>query len=342
MKQLGYIALFRPIRQVRRLVHEQVGTEATFQLDDLKSISPAMQRIVRQSKIAALGSIPVLLVGESGVGKTYVAQAIHNAGPRAQRPFVSINCRAIPRELMLADLLGIERSDTRQGRPSKFELADGGTLMLNQLHYLTLELQSALLEVIDRRLVMRLGGTRPVPVNVRIIATLPSELDDLLDSNAIVPELYYRLSVFRFMIPPLRQRIEDIPLLADRFLARLSPGETETAQLSDDTMAILKRYPWPGNVRELETVLERALAQSENGVIRPMALPENVRTGRVMMDSPIPLPVMTVDEAEREAIMRAGYACNGVVTHMANELEIGRTTLWRKMRHLNINPQQFK
>ncbi|MCO5185075.1 MAG: dihydroxyacetone kinase operon transcriptional regulator DhaR [Anaerolineae bacterium] len=339
---LGYVALFRPIQQIRQLIHEQVGTEATFRLEDLASQSPPLQRVLRQAHIAARASIPVLLIGESGVGKTYLAQAIHNGGPRANRPFLSINCRAIPHELMTAELLGIERGDSRAGRPSKFELADGGTLMLNQLHYLTLELQTALLEVIDRRQLMRLGGTRPITLNVRIIATLPPNADDLVADGTIIPELYYRFGVFRFVMPPLRQRIEDIPLLVERILDRLN-GDGHTVRVADDVLTVCERYPWPGNVRELESVLERALAQSRDGVIRSEHLPENVRTSRVLLDStPIPKPVITVDEAEREAIMRAGYACNGVVTQMALELEIGRTTLWRKMKRLNISPQQFK
>lgn len=339
---LGYVALFRPIQQVRQLIHEQVGTEATFRLEDLSSQSIPLQRVLRQAHIAARASVPVLLIGESGVGKTYLAQAIHNGGPRANRPFLSINCRAIPHELMTAELLGIERGDTRTGRPSKFELADGGTLMLNQLHYLTLELQTALLEVIDRRQLMRLGGTRPITLNVRIIATLPPNAEDLVADGTIIPELYYRFSVFRFVMPPLRQRIEDIPLLVERILDRLTDSRTAVS-VADDVAGVCERYPWPGNVRELESVLERALAQSRDGVIRTEHLPETVRTNRALLDStPIPKPVITVDEAEREAILRAGFACNGIVTQMAQELEIGRTTLWRKMKRLNITPEQFK
>jgi transcriptional activator for dhaKLM operon len=336
------VALFRPIRQVRRLVHEQVGTDATFQLDDLSSQAPQMQHVLRQARVAARASIPVLLVGESGVGKTYVAQAIHNAGPRAGRPFLSINCRAIPRELMLAELLGVERSDSRVGRPSKFELADGGTLMLNQLQHLTLEMQTALLEVIDRRHITRLGGTRPVLLNVRIIATLSPSPEEFVANGTLIPELYYRLSVFHLTIPPLRERMVDFPLLLQRNIDRLS-ADGPIVTINPETQAIFDRYPWPGNIRELESVLERALAQSPTGELLPEHLPEALRTNRVLLtSSPLLKPVISIDEAEREAIMRAGAVCHGVVTQMAQELGIGRTTLWRKMKHLNISPSQFK
>lgn len=339
----GYVALFRPIRQVRRLVHEQVGSEATFQLDDLVSHTPQMQRIVRQARVAARGSIPVLLIGESGVGKTFLAQAIHNGGPRAGRPFVSLNCRAIPHERMTAELLGVERDASHSGRPSKFELADGGTLMFNQLHYLTLDLQAMLLEVIDRRQLLRPGHEHPITVSVRIVATLPPNADELVADGSLLPELYVRFGVFRFEVPSLRERLDDLPLLVDGILARLSADAAAPTQIDDDALAALARYPWPGNVRELESVLERALAHAGGDRIGILHLPESVRTGRVLIDtSPLPRPVLTVDEAEREAILRAGVACNGIVTQMARELGIGRTTLWRKMKRFNISPAQFK
>lgn len=155
--------------------------------------------------------------------------------------------------------------------------------------------------------------------------------------------LYYRFGVFHIQIPPLRERTEDIPLLAERFLARITQSQARASWIDDGALEILKRYPWPGNVRELESVLERAINHSQDGIIRTANLPEVVRSGRVITSgSPQPEPVLSMEEAEREAIIRAGWACEGHVTEMAQQLGIGRTTLWRKMKNLSIRPEDFK
>lgn len=340
---VGYMAMMRPIEQVRRIVHQQVGSKATLKLEDVFSVSPTMRPVLRQARIAARGKAPVLLRGEGGVGKNHLARAIHNASTRADKPFLSINCRAIPRELLVSEFLGFEKDATHGDRPSKFELANGGTLLLDRIESLSLETQSALLQVIETGTVMRLGSTRPIPVDVRVIAATMENLEDLVAEGNFVSHLYYRFGVFNFEMPPLRERTEDIPLLAEKFLARLTERHKSDYWLDEKTLGVLCRYPWPGNVRELEMVLERAIHQSQNGRIRVMDLPEVVRSGRVVtQQSPRPQPVLTAAEAEREAIIRAGWACQGRVTKMAEELKIGRTTLWRKMKRYNIDPDHFK
>lgn len=340
---VGYIALLSPIEQVRQLIQQQAGTDATLTLDDVYGQSPAMRQVVRQARIAARGTAPVLLRGEGGVGKNHLAQAIHNDGTRAEKPFLAINCRAIPHELMAGELLGREKDLVTQGRPSKFELADGGTLLLDQIESLSLEMQAALLQVIETGQVMRLGGTHPISTDVRIIVATSTNLEKLVADGSFMPHLYYRFGVFNITIPPLRERAEDMPLLAERFLARITRRDERATWIDDEALGILRRYPWPGNVRELEGVLERAILQSEDGVIHATHLPEAVRNGRVLVSSsPNAEPVLSIAEAEREAIIRAGWACRGHVTEMAQLLQIGRTTLWRKMRHHNITPEQFK
>ncbi len=335
----GYMLLLRPIEQVRRLVHQQVGTKATLLLDDISAFAPTMRPIIRQARIAARGTAPVLLRGEGGVGKNHLARAIHNDSPRAEQPFMAINCRAIPHELMIREFLGSEED----GRPSKFELANGGTLMLDQIEALSLEMQSALLHVIETGHVMRLGTRRPIPVDVRIIATTSADLEKLVAEKTFISHLYYRFGVFNIAIPPLRERSEDIPMLAARFLARFATAHGQEPQIDDEALQVLRRYPWPGNVRELESVLERALHQSEDYLITLAALPMAVRQGRlVTAASPQAQPVLSVSEAEREAILQAGWACKGRVSEMAQQLGIGRTTLWRKMKRLRISPEDFR
>ncbi|MCA9932370.1 MAG: sigma 54-interacting transcriptional regulator, partial [Anaerolineales bacterium] len=229
------------------------------------------------------------------------------------------------------------------GRPSKFELVDGGTLMLDQIESLSLEMQSALLHVIETGHVMRLGSTRPIPVDVRIVGATAANLERLVAEGNFISHLYYRFGVFNIAIPPLRERSEDISVLADRFLERFAKVSGLVARIEDEAMQILCRYPWPGNIRELESVLERTLHQSEKNVIDVPSLPAIVRQGRVVTSSlPQAQPILSVADAEREAILQAGWATQGQVTKMAKHLGIGRTTLWRKMKRLSISPDDFK
>jgi len=285
----------------------------------------------------------VLLRGEGGVGKNHLARAIHNDSERGHMPFLAINCRAIPHELMISEFMGQEQGSNVDGRPSKFELANGGTLMFDQIESLSLEMQAALLHVIETGHVMRLGSSRSIPVDVRIIGATSDDLEKLVAAGHFVSHLYYRFGVFNITIPPMRERTEDIPLLAERFLARISLRDGRAAWIDDEATAVLRRYPWPGNVRELESILERALHHSSDNIIHVADLPETIRSGRlVIANSPQAEPVLTTIEAEREAIIRAGWACQGRLTEMSQQLGIGRTTLWRKMKRFNLSPGQFK
>lgn len=340
---VGYTAILRPIAQVRKLVSQQVGAQATLTVADIPAVSPAMRRVLRQAVIASRGRAPVLLRGEGGVGKNSLGRAIHNAGERADKPFITINCRALPHELMLSEFLGYDQDQNTPGRPSKFELAHGGTLLLDQIDSLSLEMQSALLHVIETKHVMRLQSTRLIPVDVRLIACTSANLEQLVAEGSFVRQLYYSFGVFNFFISPLRERPEEIPVLAERFLSRIAQNQPPDGWLSDEVLAALRRYPWPGNVRELENTLERALNNSSDGVIKLVDLPNVVRSGRVLTTNSVAAqPVISAAEAEREAIIAAGWACQGRVTAMAQQLQLGRTTLWRKLKRLNISPEQFK
>jgi transcriptional activator for dhaKLM operon len=300
-----------------------------------------MRAMLRQARVAARGQAPVLIRGEGGAGKNYLARAIHNDGPRADGPFVGVNCRAIPHELMISEFLG--STDPNNSRPSKFELANGGTLLLDQVENLSLEMQAALLQLIETRHVLRLGSVQPTAVDVRIIAATTADLEEQVAEGSFSSHLYYRFGVFNLTVPPLRERPEDIPLLAERTLARITADTQRATWISDEAMAVLCRYPWPGNVRELESVLERALSQCQDGTIQLADLPAAVREGRIVTGgSPRPQPLLSLAETEREAIIRAGWACQGHVTEMADLLKIGRTTLWRKMKRYNLRPDYFK
>ncbi len=344
---IGHLITVRPIEQVRKLVHRLVGAQATLTLDSVLGESALMRKVRRQARVAAQGRAPVLLRGEDGVGKNPLARAIHNESPRAKGPFIAINCLAIPHELMLSEFLGYEggafSGALAEGRPSKFELADQGTLFLDEVESLTLEMQAALLQVIDTGHVMRLGGTRPIPVDVRIIAATSADLETLVQEGHFSAELYYRFGVFNILIPPLREHPEDIPLLVERTLNRIRKQLGQPIEVSDEVLALFLRYPWPGNVRELENTLERAALIAEDGLIRPEHLPLSVRQGRRWaLDNGQLQPVLTMEEAEQEAIVRAARLCQGRVTCMAQVLQIGRTTLWRKLKKYKIDLDDFR
>jgi transcriptional activator for dhaKLM operon len=349
---VGYMAILRPAGQNSALLEGRYNNQLSLSFEELSARSPTMQRVLRQARAAARGTAPVLLRGEGGVGKHLLARTIHNAGERKGQPFMAINCRAIPHTLMVQEFMGYESKRPRDGRPSKFELANGGTLFLGQIESLSLEMQAALLQIIETGTVMRIGGTQPIPVDLRIIAASSADLEQAVAEESFLGQLYYRFNIFNIKIPPLRDRLEDIPQLASRFFQHLEKPNGETADhkdsessayIDEDVMAILYRYPWPGNVRELENVLERARYHSYDGVIRPLDLPEVVRSGRVMVaTSPLPQPIISIAEAERKAIMRAGWACQGHVSEMAQYLGISRTTLWRKMKRFNIEVDDFK
>ncbi len=343
----GFIATLRPIERVRALVHRLVGAQATLTLDSLLGESPLMRKVRRQARIAAQGRAPVLLRGEDGVGKNPLARAIHQESPRADGPFIAINCLAIPHELMLSEFLGYEggafSGALKEGRPSKFELADGGTLFLDEVESLTLEMQAALLQVIDTGEVMRLGSTRPIPVDVRIIAATSADLEKLVREGSFSAELYYRFGVFTIRLPSLREHPEDIPLLVERTLGRIQQQIGRPIRVSEEALELLKRYPWPGNVRELESTLERAALLVEGDVIRPEHLPAPLRQTRhwAITEEGV-IPVLTIEEAEREAIIRAARACRGRVQCMVEALGISRTTLWRRLKALGIDIQKYR
>jgi transcriptional activator for dhaKLM operon len=341
-----YIATLRRIEQVHQLVTRLVGAQARLTLDDMVGHGPAARRVRRQALAAANAKACVLLVGESGTGKNILARAIHNSGQRAGGPFLAINCRAIPRELMLGEFLGFEagafNSGPSTGQPSKFEIAHGGTLFLEEIEALPLEMQAALLRVIEMNDVIRLGGTRVIPVDTRIIASTGAPLEACVAEGTFRADLLLRLSSFVINTLPLRELPEDIPILVDRLLEKLSVQIGQTLTVAPTVKTILAAYPWPGNVREMESVMERAALLCDGHPIQPEHLPAVVRQRRVMAKGkPITEAVRSLAEAEQLAILTAGRAAHGNLTQAAQFLGIGRTTLWRKMKELGLSVEDF-
>ena len=343
---MTYISTLRRIEQVHQLVNRLVGAQARLTLDDMVGHSAAARRVRRQALAAADAKACVLLMGESGTGKNVLARAIHNSSQRAGGPFLAINCRAIPRELMLGEFLGFEagafNSGPSTGQPSKFELAQGGTLFLEEVEALPLDMQSALLRVIEARDVIRLGGTRVIPVDMRVIASSSADLEARVAEGAFRADLLFRLGSFAITIPPLRDRPEDIHPLIERLLAKLGTQLSKTCTITPAATTTLCAYPWPGNGRELESVLERAVLLCDGQPIQPEHLPDIIRQRRTMIPGkPITEPVRSLSEAEKSAILCAGRAARGNLTQTAQLLGIGRTTLWRKMKELGLSAEDF-
>jgi PAS domain S-box-containing protein len=339
----GFILTLRRIEQVHRLVQRMVGARSPmFTLNNFVGESTLANQVRRQAQTAARNQSPVLIQGESGTGKGVVARVIHNESARVDGPFVSVNCRALPRDLVVGEFLGFEAGVLRgsQGQPSKFELAHGGTLHLEEVDALPLEMQGALLRVIDTGEVMRLGGSRVIPVDVRFIVAATVNLERHVINGEFRADLFYALSRITIHLPPLRDRMADLPLIVNATLDRLRRQSGRRVEVSPEASQLLRHYRWPGNVRELENALERAAVLADSGTIEARHLPDSIR-GRGWPGEPIE-HVPALHEAEYEAILRAASACQGNLTKMAEMLGIGRTTLWRKIKASNIRVEDFR
>jgi transcriptional activator for dhaKLM operon len=342
------IVTLRPEKKVRQLVQRQVGANAALTLDDIPGESPQMQKVRSFVKSAAGAQASILIRGEVGTGKNALASAIHNAGARRDGPFIVFSCASIPNELVIGDLLGYDEagSNRHSGRPSKFELAEGGTLFFQDVDVLPLEAQAVLLNALELRMIQRLGGHRAVDVNARIIASTSANMETLISQGAFRPDLYYRLSIFTIVLPPLRERPRDIPVIVDRILIRLNKQLGYKVSLVPEVMDVFKKYPWPGNIREMEAVLGRAATQVAGaGEIGMLHIPGNVRrmeTETIPPSAQSLLQVGSLDEMERETILLTLQAQRGNVSRMAQVLGVSRTTLWRKLRSYGIKPDEYR
>jgi transcriptional regulator with GAF, ATPase, and Fis domain len=305
-----------------------------------------MREVVETARTAASARTTVLLLGESGVGKEIVARAIHGWSPRADGPFVAVNCVALTPELLESELFGHEKgafTGAIAQKKGKFELAEGGTLFLDEIGDLAPHLQAKLLRVLQEREFQRVGGVRTLEANVRVVAATNRDLPEAIRAGTFREDLYYRLNVVSITIPPLRDRTTDIPALAEHFLGRFCRELNRPARrLSPEAMDALVAHEWPGNVRELQNVLERAVVLSANPVLTPGDFPPEVRaravpaapvTGEVAADLPLPEAV----EAFKRARIRAALARTGHnQTRAAAILGMRQSNLSRLMKSLGI------
>ena len=322
-------------KEMMRMAVEMTGAHAHFTFESILGASESLRSALHLAHIAAGSTAPVLLSGETGTGKELFAQAIHNDGPRRNRPFVAINCGAIPKELLESELFGYEEGAftgaQKGGRPGKFELADTGTLFLDEIGDMPFDMQVKLLRVLQSGEIQRVGGLRTVPVDLRIISATNKDLKQAIAQHQFRADLYYRISTLSILVPPLRERAEDILPLAEHFIHRHELRlNRHPVPLPQETAEAILRYPWPGNIRQLESAVERAVHLAEGGAL----LPEHFGIADLMENrrpaAPAPAQA-TLEDIERQAIAAALVRFGGNISQTAFALGVSRPTLYRKM-----------
>lgn len=353
----GGVVFIKPINDIKKLVNRFSGARAIFEFKDIIGESKKMLRAVKLGKLASGNECNVMLQGESGTGKEVFAHAIHNESSRRNGPFVAVNCGAIPRELISSELFGYEEGAFtgahRGGRTGKFELASGGTLFLDEIGDMPLEQQIALLRVLQDKCITRLGGNKVINVDVRIICATNKDIQLEVSKGNFRQDLYYRLNVISIVLPPLRERREDIPIYFEYFVNKVCQKTgIDIKQIDTKVIDILQQYDWPGNIREFQNVVERAVNIATDRKISVAQLPEGILFSSITSalsvekESKADTPKINlemekikevVEEKEREQIVFLLTKNKANVSQVARELGISRSTLYRKLQKLKIS-----
>jgi len=340
---VGGVETFQDLTQVEQLQKE---LQARYTFEDIVGRSPAMMRLFEILPQIAESSSTVLIEGASGTGKELFARAIHNLSPRKAKPFVAVNCAALPDTLLESELFGHKAgafTDARRDKPGRFALADGGTIFLDEIGDISPAMQVRLLRVLQQRVVEPLGGVKPIPVDVRVIAATNRDLAGLVRSGEFRDDLYYRIRVVHLELPGLEQRREDIPLLVDHLVAKFNRlrgfSGKNIAGVSDEVLARLMEHDFPGNVRELENIIEQAFVLCRGGMIELIHLPPELRptSGRGARSG----QPMSLEAIEKLFITETLQRRNGNRKLAAEDLGINVSTLYRKIRTLGIDTPKF-
>jgi two-component system nitrogen regulation response regulator NtrX len=331
-------------RQLRR---QKAALESAQGVVQLVGDSPAIAEVRQLIASAGPTDSRLLITGENGTGKDLVAQLVHRASPRADGPFIALNCAALPEELIESELFGHAKgafTGAEQRRRGKFQLADGGTLFLDEIGDMSARTQAKVLRALETGRVTPVGDEREIPVDVRLIAATHQDLPAMIEAGRFRNDLYYRLNVVQIPIPPLRERRADLAPLRDHFLAALAPGRRIV--FAPEAWAALERYGFPGNVRELRNILERLVILAHDGTITAAQLPREVAAGALRNSAPrmvaVPPEGGTLRDArelfERNFILAALRRAEGSMTRAAETLGLERSYLYKKMKALKIEP----
>jgi len=343
-------AEFLRLRQENHLLRKAVRDQ--YRLEHLVGASEPIQHVMEFVHKVADSDSTVMIQGESGTGKELVARMLHFNSLRKDRPLVPVNCGAIPENLLESELFGHEKgafTGATHPRMGRFELANGGTIFLDEIGEMSLPLQVKILRVLQEREFERVGGNRTIHVDVRIIAATNQDLETLVEEKRFRKDLFYRLNVIPIVIPPLRERRSDIPLLIDHFLTRFNQSKhTQVSGLAPDVLQMLTEYDWPGNIRELENMIERLVVLKKHGVLSVGDLPEKICRRP-------PAPELKeqfirfsedginlsreVEQYEKHLIMEALRKANGVTSRAAQLLHLNRTTLVEKLKRKGVDPR---
>src|SRR3569832_35601 len=304
---------------------------------------PRIRSIHETIRTAAQSDASVLIEGESGTGKELIARAVHNESLRVSGPFVSINCAAIPHQLIESELFGYKKgafTGAQRDKRGLIEVAEGGTLLLDEIAEMPTHLQTKLLRVLQERRLRRLGDEREIDVNFRLVSATNRNTLALLEEGLLRKDLYFRISTIKLRVPPLRERLDDIPLIAGRFLIRYNAQYGKNIRdLAPETVSRLVRYDWPGNIRQLESVIERAVLFCSGSELAPDCLPEEFQTRSTSSTFVIP-PLVPMEEIEREAILQTLERTAGNVKKSAQILRFPRPTFYRKLKKLGIKVER--
>ena len=333
--------------QLAALRHENESLKRTLAGDSetfgMIGRDPKMCQIFETIRTAAPSDASVLIEGESGTGKELISSAFHTQSQRADGPFIRINCAAIPHELIESELFGYKKgafTGADRDKRGLIEAANQGTLLLDEIAEMPTHLQTKLLRVLQERKLRRLGDEREITVNFRLVSATNRNTQALLDEGLLRKDLYFRISTIKIKVPPLRERLDDVPLIAGRFLKRFNEQYGKRIQdLAPETVMRLVRYDWPGNIRQLESVIERAVLFCPGPELQPNCLPEEFQTRATSSTFIIP-PLLPMEEIEREAIMQTLERTAGNVKKSAQILRFPRPTFYRKLKKLGIKVER--
>lgn len=341
---IGFISI---IEKKTRISHSTANHNhyAKYSLQSLVGKSEAFKSTIQLARVAASSDSNVLITGDSGTGKELVASAIHQASNRSDYPFIALNCAAIPKDLLPSELFGYVAGAFTGANPKgsigKFELANKGTLFLDELGDMPLDSQVQLLRVIQEQEIIRIGDKTRIPIDVRVIAATNKNLPEEIVSGKFRKDLYYRLNVFHIELPALRHRSEDVTLLAENFVQKLTIKKHHGPyHITDEAMGILRNYSWPGNIRELENAMEYAVNFSVNGIIIPESLPKHINKQQTLPINTV--KINPVNQAELDWIKQALKRSRMNVTDAAKELNMSRSTLYRKLKKLGYDIKNLK
>lgn len=341
---LGIMITITNTKDMLNLVNNvSTGTLIT-RIDDIKGQSSCLQKVKDKALQAAKSNSTVLIQGESGTGKELFARAIHFHSDRANRPFIAINCAAIPEQLLESELFGYEAGAftgaKKSGKAGKFELARKGTLFLDEIGDMPLHLQTKLLRVLQEKTIEKIGGTTSIPIDIRIIAATNRDLENEVSEGAFRSDLYYRLNVIPLKIPPLRMRPDDLDELIEYGLRKFNEKlGKDISEISQNAKKSLKEYTWNGNVRELENVLEYAINMCNENIIRTDHLPSKFRNKKIKVDEYIPKPLEELEKSAIENTIAIYKDCPKKIDEVAKVLGISRATLYRKLKKYKIKEE---